>query len=170
MSTTVQHDGFGDLRKQAEEPKPESWKPEKAGDEIAGIVAKLDSGWDREGNEHGIVVIDAAYSVQNGVRADKGIRSVWLLGEALRNQVMKASLQPGDRLLIQFLGKIQSKQSGRMYNDFKVTTDRKVSTWWDRQKSARPAPGNGDSEFVMLDDGRTLAPPPDDFGDEPAPF
>ncbi len=96
-------DNYDDLRKQADEPKPESWKPEQAGDEVVGIVAKLDSGWDRDGN------------------------------------------------------------------DYRVATDRKVSTWWDRQKSGRPAATPADdADYVTLDDGRVMAPP-EPYDDE-VPF
>lgn len=148
---TVQTDGFDDLREQADAPKAESWKPEKPGDEIAGIVAKLDAGFDRDGNEHGIVVL----------KTETGLRSVWLLTEALRNQMLKADPQPGDRLLIQYKGKATAKASGRSYHDFAVTTDRTVSTWWDRRRSAKPAviPAGGDEEF--------FPPEPNPFDDEP---
>jgi hypothetical protein len=137
----------------ADEPKPESWKPENPGDEIAGIVVKLDSAFDREGTEHGIIVLKTD---------DGSLRSVWLLGEALRNQVLKASPQPGDRLLIQYRGKVKSKGSGRMYHDFRVATDRQVSTWWDRMgKSAKAA---------TTEDAPDAFPEPNPFDDDEEPL
>lgn len=158
-------DGYDDLRREADEPKPESWIASKPGDQIAGVVLKLDSGWDRDGNEHGIVVLDAAYSVADGVRSGPGIKSVWLLSEALRNQVLKADLQPGERVLIQYRGKVKSQKTGRVYHDFKVQTDRKVSTWWDRQKASQPPPAGDADPGYAFDDGTPLPPEPDD-----APF
>ena len=98
--------------------------------------------FDRNGDQHGIVVLDTGNSV---------LRSVWILGAALRNQIMKADPQPGDRLLIQYGGKVRSKASGREYADFKVTSDRQRSTWWDQQRS-------------HSDDDDT------DFPSEPSPF
>jgi hypothetical protein len=153
LSNSNGNDGYDDLRQQADEPKPESWKAEKAGDEIAGLVVKLDSAFDREGTEHGIVVLKTG---------DGTLRSVWLLGEVLVNQTLKVSPQPGDRLLIQYRGKVKNKTSGRMYHDFRVVTDRQVSTWWDR--------AGKNVKATVTEDEPDALPEPNPFDDEDPPF
>lgn len=109
------------LNEQLDKPLPESWRPENPGDTIYGTFLRLEEGPSQYAGPTPIVVI--AEKDTDGVE-----RSIWLFGNVIRTQFLKARPQPGEMIAVRFLGKRKAKNpqpgtSGE-YNDWKVAVDR----------------------------------------------
>ncbi len=149
MNTTVApQDRLAAARAKLDQPRAETFKFSKAGDEIAGIVARLDVA-DTDYGQQKIVVVDPG---------DGNLRSIWLLHDALLSQMEKLRPQPGDVIAVRYLGKQQAAASGRSYHAYTVTSDRERPQFqWGTPGAAAVA--------VAEDpwaDGTPLPPEPDD--------
>jgi hypothetical protein len=111
--TVAPEDRLAAARAKLDQPRAETFRFGKAGDEIAGTVVRLDVA-DTEYGRQRIVVVDPG---------DGNLRSIWLLHDALRSQMEKLKPQPGDVVAVRYLGRQQSA-SGRSYHAYTVTTDR----------------------------------------------
>jgi hypothetical protein len=103
-----------EARKRLDQPRAESWKGENAGDEIAGIVKRLDTAETAYGTAR-IVVVDPG---------DGQLRSIWLIHDALKSQMEKLKPDVGDCIAVRYLGKLNSPKTGRSYHAYSVSTDR----------------------------------------------
>ena len=110
--TVTPQDRLAAARARLDQPRAETFRFTKAGDEIAGTVARLDLA-DTEYGTQKIVVVDPG---------DGNLRSIWLLHDALISQMTKLKPRPGDVIAVRYLGRQQSG-SGRSYHAYTVTTD-----------------------------------------------
>jgi hypothetical protein len=105
-----------------DQQRAETFRFERAGDVIAGTVARLDVG-DTAYGEAKIVVLDPG---------DGNLRSVWLIHDALRSQMERIRPKPGDVIAVRYNGKVESQASGRQYHSYTVSTDQdKPGFTWD---------------------------------------
>jgi hypothetical protein len=156
-STVAAEDRLAAARAKLDQPRAESFRFAKAGDEIAGTVVRLDVA-DTEYGPQRIVVVDPG---------DGALRSIWLLHDALLSQMKKLKPQPGDVIAVRYLGRQQSG-NGRSYHAYTVATDREQPQFqWDGP-SARP-PAQAADPWEGEDFGGEAPPPPGPPGDEP-PF
>src|SRR6185369_17041791 len=101
-----------------DEPLPESWKPEKDGEEIVGTFVRLDKATTEFGPSW-IVVLDTGEGV---------LRSVWLYHQSLQNEMRRAAPKPGELVGVRYEGKkpVKNPQPGKKntYNAYRVVVDR----------------------------------------------
>ena len=143
---TVAPDRLAAARAKLDQPRAETFKFTKAGDEIAGVVVRLDLA-DTEYGPQRIVVVDPG---------DGNLRSIWLLHDALRSQMEKLRPQPGDAIAVRYNGKVTSEKTGRGYHAYTVTSDR------DRPAFTWGKPAEADNGGETFDDGTPLPPAPDE--------
>jgi len=96
---------------------PRAWIFDQDGDEVEGTYVALGEGPTRGYGPRPFVTLSV----------DGEERTVWLLWEALLNQVLGElerrpgnELEPGERVIIKSLGKRTSESSGRAYEDFRA--------------------------------------------------
>jgi hypothetical protein len=111
--TVAPEERLAAARAKLDQPRAETFRFTKAGDEIAGTVVRLDMGETEYGPQK-IVVVDPG---------DGNPRSIWLLHDALLSQMKKLKPQAGDVIAVRYLGRQQSG-SGRSYHAYTVTSDR----------------------------------------------
>lgn len=130
------------LHDRAQEPLPESWQPEKAGDEIVGTFVRLDNATTSYG-PCWIVVLETPMTGE--------LRSVWLFQTALKNQFNKARPKPGELVLVRYEGKRTPKAGGNQYHDYKVVAESSSGGrfTWDDVAGDTPQP----DDFVPDDPG-----------------
>lgn len=107
-------DRLAEARARLDQPRAETFRFEKDGDEIAGTVKRLDTAETSYGPAK-IVVVDPG---------DGNLRSIWLIHDALLSQMRKLKPQPGDVIAVRYLGKQKSPASGRSYHAYTVASDR----------------------------------------------
>jgi hypothetical protein len=148
-------DRLAAARARLDQPRAETYRFTKAGDEIAGTVVRLDVA-DTEYGPQRIVVIDPG---------DGNPRSVWLLHDALLSQMKKLKPQPGDVIAIRYLGRQQSS-NGRSYHAYTVASDQdRAQFQWDTPSAKPPA-----AAAAMSDPSGGEEPSePNPFDDDP-PF
>ena len=111
-----------DLRRRAEAPFPEAWRPEKDGESLVGVMARLEHGQTAYGPCPIVVLADPESGKET---------AVWLMQTALRSQFVRHQPQAGELVCVLFEGKRLSK-SGQSYKSFRVEVDREKSTVsWD---------------------------------------
>jgi hypothetical protein len=110
--TVTPEDRLAAARAKLDQPRAETFRFAKAGDEIAGTVVRLDVAGTEYGQQK-IVVVDPG---------DGNLRSIWLLHDALLSQMRKLKPQPGDVIAVRYLGR-QTSGSGRSYHAYTVATD-----------------------------------------------
>jgi len=152
MSTFAERSA--ELRKKMEEPLPESWIAEKAGDELVGTFVRLDKGTTAYGPAW-IVVVET----------EKGEhKSVWLINQALLNEFRRTRPTPGEMIGVRYGGKkpVKNPQPGKAkeYHDWKVVVDREeMAADW-------AALGGDEAVFAPVVEDHLDAPIPDE-GDIP---
>jgi hypothetical protein len=124
MSETTVAERIAAAKARLDMPRPEPFKFDNEGDEIAGVMVYADKR-------------DTAYraDVPNLVLdpGDGKLRSVLQFHAALRSQVEREDPQPGDVVAIRYLGLQVSESSGREYHAYNVTVERDP----DREAPAR---------------------------------
>jgi hypothetical protein len=148
--TVAPQDRLAAARRKLDEPRAETFRFSKAGDEIVGTVVRLDVA-DTEYGQQRIVVVDPG---------DGNLRSIWLLHDALRSQMEKQRPEPGDVIAVRYLGRQQSA-NGRSYHAYTVTSDRERPQFQWGKRPQRDDPPEGDGESYRFDDGEPLPPEPD---------
>jgi hypothetical protein len=108
------------LAELAERRPPESWIPTAEGDSIVGEFVRLDEGPTVRGQAHIMVI-----KTEDGLE-----RSVWLLHTVLRNELARQRPQPGELVLIKYVGK-KENTAGQHYGAYRVVVDReqRVPDW-----------------------------------------
>lgn len=135
--TVAPEDRLAAARAKLDQPRAETFRFAKAGDEIAGTVVRLDVA-DTEYGQQKIVVVDPG---------DGNLRSIWLLHDALLSQMRKLKPQPGDVIAVRYLGK-QTSGNGRSYHAYTVTSDRERPQFqWDAKVAAAAAAIPDDDGF-----------------------
>jgi hypothetical protein len=133
------------MREQTAREYPESWIPTEEDPVIAGEFLRL---------EHG----HTAYGAQDivVVRTEDGReRSVWLLHEVLKNQLVRIAPKPGELLCIRWKGK-RTSGGGNEYDDYRVDVDRQgEGPDWSAVAGAPPVDRDSVREIDMSD-GRSL--------------
>lgn len=134
------------LHDKAEEPLPESWKPTKPGEELAGTFVRLDKGTTSYG-PCWIVVLES-------VKEPGKYASIWLFHTALLNQFKKARPTVGQLVLVRYEGKRKPKGDGNAYHDWKVLTESDGSGFsWDEFGGApEPVVTDNHEDFHPSDD------------------
>lgn len=126
-----------EARAKLDQPKPEAFKFDQPGDEIAGKV----TGFDLADTTYGkvkIVVIDPS---------DGHLRSIWLVHGALKSQMARIRPVIGDAIAVRYLGETESA-NGRTYHDYAVATDREQVFSWDAEpKQQEQNPFDGEPPF-----------------------
>jgi hypothetical protein len=151
--TVAPEDRLAAARAKLDQPRAETFRFGKAGDEIVGTVVRLDVA-DTEYGTQRIVVIDPG---------DGNLRSVWLLHDALLSQMRKLKPQAGDVIAIRYLGRQQSS-NGRSYHAYTVASDQdRAQFQWDTPSARPPASPTASAS----DDGEPSEANP--FDDDP-PF
>jgi hypothetical protein len=89
---------------------PTSWRPVDQGDEVSGHFVRLDEGFAKDGAACPIAVL----------RTDDGEVGVWLWHTVLRQGFARLRPQPGEAVLVRYLGKRTSESSGRNYHAYTV--------------------------------------------------
>lgn len=109
------------LQDKFDEPLPESWIPEAAGEAIAGTFVRLEKGETALGPSW-IVVLDTGDGV---------FKSVWLYHTSLANEFKRARPTSGELVAIRYNGKrpVKNPTKGRNkeYHEYKVVVDREHS-------------------------------------------
>jgi len=85
---------------------PETWRPEKAGESITGIITEIKTVTVKDEPRH-LMTLDV----------DGTLRTVWLNG-VLRGKMTYAKVQEGDAVMIEYMGKKTSPVSRYEYNDY----------------------------------------------------
>ena len=151
--TVAPEDRLAAARAKLDQPRAETFRFSHEGDEIAGVVVRLDVA-DTEYGQQRIVVVDPG---------DGNLRSIWLLHDALRSQMEKLRPEPGDVIAVRYLGR-QKSVNGRSYHAYTVTSDRDRPQfqWGKRPQRDDAVPPEGDGESYQFGDGEPLPPEPDD--------
>lgn len=147
-ATVAAQDRLAAARAKLDQPRAEAFKFTSEGDEIAGVVVRLD-------------VADTDYGPQKIVVLDPGdgkLRSIWLLHDALISQMEKLRPAPGDVIAVRYLGRQQAVASGRSYHAYTVTTDRERPQFqW-----GNAVPAAGTATETWADDTPLPPEPPDE--------
>jgi hypothetical protein len=146
----VANDRLAAVRAGLDEPRPEAWRPEKEGDEIAGVIVRVEpSDYDAP-----IVVLDTGGGE---------LRSVWCFHDALKSQFERLRPGRGDAVAIRYLG-YQKSSNNRRYKAYTVTTDkpRPEYQWGGQSQAAAAEPPEDDGDGYGFDDSEPLPPEPDD--------
>jgi hypothetical protein len=154
--TVAPEDRLAAARAKLDQPRAETFRFGKAGDEIAGTVVRLDEA-DTEYGSQRIVVVDPG---------DGNLRSIWLLHDALRSQMEKLAPDPGDVIAVRYLGRQQSANN-RSYHAYTVTSDRdRPQFQWGKRPQRQDTPSGADpdedGDSYRFGDGEPLPPEPDE--------
>src|SRR5215471_6912954 len=116
-SMDEQNDNMRDrLRAAADRGYPQAWIPEEPGDEIAGVVTSVRPA---APTAYGSVPV-----VELEELGGPTPWSVWLVHAVLRREFVRQSPQPGEAILIRYLGKVQPEGGGAAYESYKLVVDR----------------------------------------------
>ena len=108
---------FDEMRKQLdEEPKKaEAWRPE-AGEELVGEIVTIN---DRPANEE-----RDGYPVITVLEPDGNLAAFHAFHAVAKRWVQEQQPAAGDKIGVRYMGKAESKGSGREYNDYRMVLDR----------------------------------------------
>ncbi|HEX8751913.1 MAG TPA: hypothetical protein VF731_00725 [Solirubrobacterales bacterium] len=113
------------LRARAHEPFPPAWQPAAEGDEIVGVFRRLEFGHAKHRGRVGIAIFEEAISGREF--------AVWLMHEALKQEMRRAKPSVGDLVHIERLGEKLPAGGGNPYVNYRVTIDkpRVTAADWD---------------------------------------
>jgi hypothetical protein len=104
------------LQAKAEEPAPESWRPEP-GDKIMGRVIRYEKGTTQGWGDAPIVVLES-------LRTQGRLISVWMFHTTLVNEFKKQRPKVGEALMLEYHGKVEAKGEGQPYHSWRLVIDR----------------------------------------------
>lgn len=116
MTVTGVDDVERRLVARADEPLPESWKPEP-GQRIVGRVRRYEKGTTQGWG-------DAAICVVESLRNPGRLASVWIFHTTLSNAFQKQRPKVGEVILLEYRGKVESQGQGQPYHDWRLVVDR----------------------------------------------
>lgn len=125
---------------------PEAWMPKKAGDQIVGVLARVENRTTKFGPSSAMILVDE----------DGREWAVWLFYESLKTGLDRLRPAAGEKVGVRYLGQRDAKNPtpGRAakYHDFKVVVDRPITS-------------------TKIDWGTALSgPESDESGEDGAPF
>ena len=113
---------YAELLDRAKAGYPESWIPKKKDESLAGKFVRLEVGNSAFGPAP-IVILETE---------DGKEKSVWLFHEALKNQFVQASPQPGDAVVILYGGEVPVKDPkpgrSKTYHAYRVVKEGSSNT------------------------------------------
>jgi hypothetical protein len=104
------------LAERADEPLPESWKPDRPGQRIVGRVRRYEKGTTGWG--------DCVICVVESLRRPGQLASVWLFGTVLVNAFRKQRPKRGEVILVEYRGMVHPDGGGADYKDWRLVVDR----------------------------------------------
>lgn len=107
-----------DFRERAERDQPAAWMPE-AGDTLVGTLEGYTTGRSKHPD------LPDSYPIALVRDEDTGeVVSVHIVLTAIRGQFENADPKVGERIAVSYRGKVESKETGRSYHNYRVTVDR----------------------------------------------
>lgn len=101
---------------------PEAWMPKKAGDQIVGVLARVENRTTKFGPSSAMILVDE----------DGREWAVWLFYESLKTGLDRLRPAAGEKVGVRYLGQRDAKNPtpGRAakYHDFKVVVDRPIQS------------------------------------------
>lgn len=87
------------------------WTPAQAGEQVYGVIAGIDYMRAKNGNTFPMVRMAGPDGVTWKVIAGRA---------AIRGELDRRKVQPGDRIAIRYLGLVQGRDGGRDFHDYRI--------------------------------------------------